>query len=227
MNEYFVRILGILKTDCLWAVRGLWLIIAAFIFLTLLNWIGFAVWTKYDLISLVKAVRWEHVLGIVALIMLFRFRPELGRMLDRIKSVKVSKSGFEGQLDPIKLVNARQDIEIQSDGLTVQDVRELLRFVPGIDYSKIDADAGLAHTWFLRNGIRTRNRLLDLVHAETIFRFLAQLYIEVLGRSPEHPLDPVSVATWGVTLFVYGPTEDVISFVENQVRRSPEARRRQ
>lgn len=208
-------------------LRLAWLTGTLLIFLCVLKWYGFAVWSIEDIISLISSVRWDHLSAVVVIFIALIFKRQVGDLVDRFRSGKFGKSGFETSFDPYTKANQQQDIEAENndDRLTIADVRELMNKVPKIDNTKIEEEASVSHSWLLRNGIRTRSRLLDLVESVAIFDFLAQVYVDELHRPKPNPLDTVAVATWGATLFTFGLRDDVKEYVVNQIRQSPEYQR--
>jgi hypothetical protein len=207
-------------------IRIAWMVSVILVVLSVLHWYGFSEWSISNALALVSAISWDHLLGVVVLFSLIRFETPICRLIDRIKTLKKSKDGWESTFDPILEVEKQQSIEAKTQGiLTIDDVKQLLPTVPHLDTTKIENDAALVHSWLLRNGIRTRQRLSDLVSATAVFDFLAKVYVDELRRQGKTPLDPVSVGTWGVALFVRGLREDVKDSVIRQIRQSPEYQR--
>ena len=208
-------------------LRFAWLSGTLLLFLSVLRWYGFAVWSIKDIISLISSVRWDHLSAVVVIFIALLFKRQVGDLLNRFRSGKFGKSGFETSFDPYTKANQEQDLEAEnnSDRLTIADVRELMNKVPKIDSTKIKEEASVSHSWLLRNGIRTRSRLLDLVESVAIFDFLAQVDVDELHRPESNPLDTVAVATWGATLFTFGLRDDVKEYIVNQIRQSPEYQR--
>jgi len=76
----------------------------------------------------------------------------------------------------------------------------------------------------LFNGIVTKRQLEELVSSTAILNTLRWLYIRVLRRDQNKPLDPDAVATWGSVLYRLGVTNNVIRALEVQLRASQEYR---
>jgi len=211
------------KRDGAIVLRVAYFLIATLFTLSLLRWYGFSPWTIENVTLLVSAIQWAHTVPLAIVVAIVYFRPTLSALLGKTTEAGYRDGGFYWKFDAAK--ERRRELANTSSKLTVADVKTLLKQVPGIRLDSVDKDAPTAHVWFLRNGITTRNMLEDLVNATEIFNILSQIYVDELGRSQQSPLDPVAVATWGSSLFIYGPRDDVIAALTQQIRSSPEGRR--
>ncbi len=206
-------------------LRILYFILTTLLVLSLLKWYGFTIWTVEDAIQLVEALRWDHLFPLTVVLGLFLFKKNLSRLIDRLRKAGVDKGKSFFEFDPI--LSHTLAVSSGTDGtprLTVDDVEEVLRDVPGMNLKRLKKEARTAHSWFLRNGVTTREQLSVLAAATAISEFLSQIYIAELKRDPDKPLDPVAMATWGVSLFVYGLRDDVKDGIVARVRMSPEYR---
>jgi hypothetical protein len=123
---------------------------------------------------------------------------------------------------------AREFQEIsESNRISVEDVKQALKAIPHIDFSKIEVEAETVHSWLLRNEVRTRDQLSALAQSKAIFDFLADVYVKELGRPKDTPLDPTAVGTWAASLFVYGLRDENKESVIEQIRATPEYKSRQ
>jgi hypothetical protein len=76
----------------------------------------------------------------------------------------------------------------------------------------------------LKNGVVTRKQLFELVSSAPILNTLRRLYIDLLLRPLDKPLDAMAVAIWGGILYSYGLRDDIIQEISWQLRQSPEYR---
>jgi hypothetical protein len=196
--------------------------IATLLLLSLLNWCGFERWAIQDILQLIEVIRWDHVIPLACVIAIVLFRGNLSSLIDRMK-----RAGFERgmplfEFDPINSSAVARSNAASDGPLTVEDVVALLKDVPGMDLDKLKKEAKKAHAYFLRNGITTRERIRDLVAASAVIEALTLIYIRELKRPERTPLDPVAIATWGTSLFVFGVEEPVIQGIVQQIRGSEE-----
>jgi len=108
--------------------------------------------------------------------------------------------------------------------ITIEDVKTLLPQVPHMEHEVPDPETIRNLMVFL--GINDRHELEEFVKAKEVFDFLADVYTRDLHRSPETPLDPTAVATWGVVLFNRGLSDGIKNAVIKKIHESDEYRQK-
>jgi hypothetical protein len=80
------------------------------------------------------------------------------------------------------------------------------------------------YSLLMRSGVCTERQIKELLSDKYIGP-LADLYVKILNRPPDKPLDPTAVATYGTHLYQYGVSDTTKSQIENALRNSGEYRR--
>lgn len=156
--------------------------------------------------------------------------------LNGLRLVRFSAGGFEAESGTVSDVvkNVKTDEEMarlpdsKKQPITDDDVAAAFAKIP--DFSGVFSDVDLARMSsglrlnLLFNGIATKGQLEELVSSTGILNTLRSLYIRVLRRDPNKPLDPVAVVVWGSALYRLGLNDDVVRAIEVRLRESPEYR---
>lgn len=103
-----------------------------------------------------------------------------------------------------------------------EQIVEQLSRVPGISAESVRTDLGLVRQHLFLNGVVTLGKLEQLVTSNDILKAIAEMYVRVLQRPKESPLDPGAVAVWGGLLLSAGINSHALQHIENQLRKSPE-----
>jgi len=195
--------------------------------------LGLRAWNVEDFIKILAVIDWHHTItiGFVALAVIFK--DDISRLIKSLVELSVGKEGFSfrttGSFDrdtQISQDKAREQDPNQK--LTADFVRQEMEKLTAINPDTL-VDSAKAQGYFLRNGIITKSRLKDVLQAEYMLDILKNIYVEEFPRSrnPNHPLDPVAVANYGVKLFLDGAEEPVINQVRQMIRGSEEWRKNQ
>jgi succinate dehydrogenase/fumarate reductase cytochrome b subunit len=94
-------------------------------------------------------------------------------------------------------------------------------FPDGVDLSSMSAQLRVL---LLLNGIATKHQLNELALSPAILNTLRSLYVRVLRRDKDKPLDPIAVAVWGALLYRLGVNQNSIRVLESELRASQEYR---
>ena len=106
--------------------------------------------------------------------------------------------------------------------ITNDDVISALKRVPDFAGYDLASKAPLYRRSLVFNGIATTQQLDELVSSPAILNTLRALYIRILGRKEEMPLDPDGLVAWGPALYRLGNNSEVIREVETRLRESTE-----
>lgn len=139
----------------------------------------------------------------------------------------ITGEGCEFIFEPAKSRDPKTIPEPRQTTIGPDDVLEAFKDIP--DFSEEDVQnllpAVLAN--LLTNGIVTKELLSALVSSKEILNKIRKLYIELLDRPADKPLDPVAVATWAALLFHYGVRPQIIAGIRNAIAHSPEYNKKQ
>jgi hypothetical protein len=106
--------------------------------------------------------------------------------------------------------------------ITEEDVLKAFSAIPDFPEVHVQENIEALRTTLLKNGVVARKQLFELVSSAPILNTLRRLYIELLVRPLDKPLDPMTVAVWGGILYSYGLRDDIIQEISWQLRHSPE-----
>ena len=106
--------------------------------------------------------------------------------------------------------------------ISEDDVVQAFAAIPDFPEQHVHENIEALHTRLLQNGVVTRKQLFELVSSAPILNALRRLYIELLLRPIDKPLDPMAVAIWGGILYSYGLRDDIVQEIAWQLRQSPE-----
>lgn len=106
--------------------------------------------------------------------------------------------------------------------ITPEDVLAAFKAIPDFTEDAVRNDLEDLHTKLLKNGIATRKQLFDLATSGPILNTIRGLYIELLKRPIDKPLDPMAVVVWGSALYNYGIKDEVLTEIHWLLRQSPE-----
>ncbi|MCX7014441.1 MAG: hypothetical protein NTW86_18145 [Candidatus Sumerlaeota bacterium] len=181
----------------------------------------FANKTVYErVLGLVTATKWDITIPVVVFLLVRLFRVPLEDLIKRIR--KVTTPYGTAECPPAPASTTPLYVKPEDRPATVEDVKNAFGRIPQLSKDDIEANAGRAHAFLLRNGIRTKDLLEAFTNATEIFSELSRIYVEDLQRPVENPLDCIAVAYWGALIFRYGPTDNVIGWVRERIRQFPE-----
>jgi hypothetical protein len=106
--------------------------------------------------------------------------------------------------------------------ITEDDVLKAFRAIRDFSEEDVTKTLEALHRTLLKNGVVTRKQLFDLVSSAPILNQIRQLYIDLLLRPMDKPLDPMAVAVWGAILYSYGLKDDIVQEIHWRLRQSPE-----
>jgi hypothetical protein len=147
-----------------------------------------------------------------------------------LSTFKAGKDGIEATFSATERFEPKSGIKIEelpereTTPISNADILAAFKKIP--EFRDADLSTSLAEVRYhlLRNGVATKAQLDELVSSTEILEVLRQIYIRVLRRDPEKPLDPVAVAVWGSALYVLGLNEEVVRAIGIRLRYSPEYR---
>jgi hypothetical protein len=174
--------------------------------------------------DLLSAISWAHTIPLMVVILFLVFHKQISAKIMEISVLRGEGKKFELAF---KAQQEKPERALPKGGaqvITEADVETILGKIPDLKPEGIARYRRTCHAHLLRNGVITVDQLESLVSSEEVLDKLRQIYIEELKRNKDAPLDPVAVATWGATLFVYGVTPEVERAVRQGIRRSPEYR---
>jgi DNA-directed RNA polymerase subunit H (RpoH/RPB5) len=176
---------------------------------------------KTFIVEVAKAFAWPGTV----LVLLFALRKTITQKLgDLIEIIREGKSITARFAQP-----QQSGAALPSPGQTIlsqEEVREALKKVQYLNADEVDREYISAHVEFIRRGIVTKQQLDQLISSEIILSTLKQIYIEELGRSLKHPLDPMAVAVYGPILYGRALDQSTVDFIRHDVRNSPEYKKR-
>jgi len=202
---------------------------------TTLKPLGLRAWSVEDFTKISAAIDWHHTITIGLIGLSIIFKHDISRLIKRLIELSVGKEGFSLKMamassfdQDTQILQYKAREEDPNQKLTADFVRQEMEKLTAINPDTL-VDSAKAQGYFLRNGIITKSRLKDLLQAEYLLDVLKTIYVQEfpLSRNPEHPLDPVAVANYGVMLFVNGAEEPVIHQVRQMIRGSEEWRKNQ
>ncbi len=174
--------------------------------------------------DLLGASSWAYTIPLMFVILALIFRRQISAKIMEISVLrgegKKYELAFKAQQEKPERALPKGGAQV----ITEADVETTLGKIPDLKPEGIARYRRTCHAHLLRNGVITVDQLESLVSSEEVLDKLRQIYIEELKRNKDAPLDPVAVATWGATLFVYGVTPEVERAVRQGIRRSPEYR---
>lgn len=176
--------------------------------------------------DLLGAISWAHTIPLMVVMLALIFRKQISAKIMEINVLRGEgrkfELAFQAQREKPERVLPKGGAQV----ITEADVETILGKIPDLKPEEIAKYRRTCHAHLLRNGIITVDQLESLVSSEEVLEELRRIYIEELKRNKDAPLDPVAVATWGTTLFVYGVTPEVVMAVRQGIRRSPEYRQK-
>jgi hypothetical protein len=110
--------------------------------------------------------------------------------------------------------------------ISEDDVIRAFSAIPDFPEAHVRENIEALRTALLKNGVVTRKQLFELVSSAPILNALRRLYIELLLRPLDKPLDPLAVAIWGGILYSYGLRDDIVQEIGWQLRQSPEYKKK-
>jgi len=185
--------------------------------------------------QILSALSWAHTIPLLIITLVLVYTKEIGLLIDRIKVFSVSKDGFSVELiqemskalllteqtgDSTKMLNIMSTV---SPAIRREEVQKQFRMIRGIDLQSIDRYLDIVVEILQRQGYRNSSELTELTESPAL-EVLRKLYINVLGRNIETPLDAVAVVSWGIILHRYGIQREVVEAVKRQLELSSEYR---
>lgn len=175
------------------------------------------------MIQILEKLSWPITLPLAIVVIVIILRKPLGELIRRVKSISGQGSSYEIILhepNPESVPEGGERI------IEPPDVVEAFKEIPDFTEKETKELIKPVYTHLLRNGITTRKTLDSLVRSHETLDNLRNLYVTLLQRPKDKPLDPVAVASWGAVLFRYGVRQDILTAVQKAIMNSDEFRQR-
>ncbi|WP_337288436.1 hypothetical protein [Candidatus Methylomirabilis sp.] len=169
--------------------------------------------------EILQSIPWSLTIPIAAVVVAWLLRQPLGELIGRLRSVKGEGAKYEvlfGDQNPQTLPKPDEKI------LNKTDVIEAFKQIPDFGDSEVRENLDAVYYYLIRNGIVTKAALVALVSAEDTLDAIRALYVDLLYRPKERPLDPLAVATWAAFLFRYHKEPAVMDVIVRGIIGSPE-----
>jgi len=175
------------------------------------------------MIDILEKLTWPVTIPLAIVIIALILRKSLGELIGRVRSISGEGRRYDVLFEepsPESVPEARERI------IEPCDVIEAFKEIRDFTIEETKSQLQTVYTHLLRNGITTKKTLNGLVKSKESLDNLRKLYIWLLDRPKENPLDPVAVATWGATLFRYGVRPEILEAVRNRIMVSDEFKHR-
>jgi len=206
------------------------------------------------MIEFLNTLNWQHTIPaaftIISIVFIVAFREPISASLQKGNwktSIGSGKIGFsieanakaEAVAEDLESLKLPESINGVKDSTDISDTEDELARLVVITEADVVTEFGRIlstervqkykfRAWLslIRNGVITKQELTQLVNSEETLRNLAHLYIEVLQRDTDAPLDPMAVATWGAFLYKNGLASVTIESVRKRLQLSDEYKRK-
>jgi hypothetical protein len=173
------------------------------------------------MIDILAELSWSHTVPLMIVALAIIFWKPIAERIRHLKSIRGQGSRYDilfQEPNPESLpAGGERTIE-------PSDVIEAFREIPDFTEEETKALMDPVYTHLRRNGIMTRKTLDSLVRSRETLDHLRNLYVTLLQRPKDKPLDPVAVASWGAILFRYGVRQDILTAVQKAIMNSDEFR---
>jgi hypothetical protein len=106
--------------------------------------------------------------------------------------------------------------------ITEQNVIDAFKAIQDFTEDDVREHVAQLHRDLLKNGVVTMKQLFELVSSAPILNQVRKIYVDLLKRPFNKPLDPFAVAEWGGIFFSYGLREDIVNEVCWHIKQSDE-----
>ncbi|MAT96379.1 MAG: hypothetical protein CL608_04480 [Anaerolineaceae bacterium] len=145
----------------------------------------------------------------------------------RLTRLSVSSISAESNLqDFVEDFAPKSKEDLREQLITNDDIKSAFSNIPDFTQSDVEQNLDQIRLNLLNNGITTESHLQELTSSDQVLDTLRSIYIRVLRRDRNKPLDPVAIASWGAALYKLGVNADVIKAIEASLRVSPEYQRK-
>jgi hypothetical protein len=175
------------------------------------------------MIDILAELSWPHTVPMMIVALAIIFWKPIAERIRHLKSIRGQGSRYDilfQEPNPDSVPEAGERI------IEPPDVVEAFKEIPDFTAAETQSLIKPVYTHLLRNGITTRKTLDSLVRSHETLDNLRNLYVTLLQRPKDKPLDPVAVASWGAILFRYGVRQDILTAVQKAIMKSDEFRQR-